>query len=161
MNIRWYRSSDQDSVVGLILPIQQEEFGVKISLEDQPDLLEVEEFYQQGIGQFWVAMEAEEVIGCIALKEIGQGQAALRKMFVKAAYRGKERQVAQRLLENLLAWAREKEVTEIFLGTTAQYLAAHRFYEKNGFQEIAKTSLPNQFPLVLVDTKFYRLKVVS
>jgi predicted N-acetyltransferase YhbS len=42
------------------------------------------------------------------------------------------------------------------LGTTAKFLAAHRFYEKNGFREIAQTELPASFPVMTVDTKFYR-----
>jgi RimJ/RimL family protein N-acetyltransferase len=47
-------------------------------------------------------------------------------------------------------------VTEIYLGTTAEFLAAHRFYEKNGFKEIAKSQLPPAFPIMAVDTKFYK-----
>jgi hypothetical protein len=46
-------------------------------------------------------------------------------------------------------------VRELYLGTTAKYLAAHRFYEKNGFREIARTALPESFPVMAVDTKFY------
>jgi hypothetical protein len=36
------------------------------------------------------------------------------------------------------------------------YKAAHRFYEKNGFSEIKKAELPPNFPLLQVDTKFYK-----
>ncbi|MGO7422080.1 GNAT family N-acetyltransferase, partial [Rhizobium ruizarguesonis] len=46
-----------------------------------------------------------------------------------------------------------------FLGTTDKFVAAHRFYEKNGFTEIAKSALPRTFPLMAVDSKFYRYKV--
>lgn len=34
-----------DQVVDLILPIQQTEFGIEISLTDQPDLLKIKEEY--------------------------------------------------------------------------------------------------------------------
>ncbi len=37
--------------------------------------------------------------------------------------------------------------------------AAHRFYVKNGFTEIEKGALPSAFPIMEVDTKFYRLKL--
>ena len=47
-------------------------------------------------------------------------------------------------------------VTTVFLGTTAQYRAAHRFYEKNGFCRIDESSLPPDFPRVHVDTIFYQ-----
>jgi predicted N-acetyltransferase YhbS len=38
-------------------------------------------------------------------------------------------------------------------------LAAHRFYEKHGFSEIAPAQLPPSFPIMRVDTKFYRLEL--
>jgi hypothetical protein len=47
-------------------------------------------------------------------------------------------------------------LSDIFLGTTAKFLAAHRFYEKNGFHEIGRDELPAAFPVMTVDTKFYR-----
>ncbi|KPB55416.1 Acetyltransferase [Pseudomonas coronafaciens pv. oryzae] len=50
-------------------------------------------------------------------------------------------------------------VTDIFLGTTDKFLAAHRFYEKHGFREIAKEALPASFPLIAVDSKFYLLEL--
>jgi hypothetical protein len=48
-----------------------------------------------------------------------------------------------------------RSIRDIFLGTTPHFLAAHRFYEKNGFCEIAKSALPASFPVMEIDTKFY------
>lgn len=142
-------------VVALILPIQQQEFGIPVTLQDQADLLDIPGFYQRGAGNFWVALDGKAVIGTIALLDIGNRQAALRKMFVRAEYRGPGQGVAQRLLDILMAWCRERGLQEIFLGTTEQFLAAHRFYEKNGFCGITKAQLPPAFPVMTVDTKFY------
>lgn len=145
-----------DGIVSLILPIQQTEFGIPITLSDQPDLLDIPGFYQKGRGNFWVALSQSEVVGTISLLDIGNGQGALRKMFVKAEFRGKAHGVAQHLLNTLHEWSTLRGVREIFLGTTAQYLAAHRFYEKNGFSEILRAELPANFPVISVDTKFYK-----
>ena len=145
-----------DGVVSVILPIQQQEFDIPITISDQPDILAIPGFYQKGQGNFWVALSGSEVVGTIGLLDIGNSQGALRKMFVKAAYRGKEYGVAQRLLDGLRNWCVEQGTREVFLGTTAKYLAAHRFYEKNGFVEIAKTELPASFPVMAVDSKFYK-----
>jgi N-acetylglutamate synthase-like GNAT family acetyltransferase len=148
-------------VVGVILPIQQEEFGIRITLEDQPDLLDIPNFYQKGKGNFWVAVYASEVIGTLSLLDIGQDQGALRKMFVKKQFRGSRHGVAQDLLQVAIEWCGSKNVKEIFLGTTSKFLAAHRFYEKNGFLEIRKIELPASFPVMSVDTKFYKRRVPS
>lgn len=85
---------------------------------------------QTGNGNFWVALYGGYVVGTISLLDIGNEQVALRKMFVKKAFRGATYKTAHLLLETALTWAKERDVTDIFLGTTPQFLAAHKFYEK-------------------------------
>jgi N-acetylglutamate synthase-like GNAT family acetyltransferase len=150
---------DQAGVVGVVLPIQQEEFGIPITLDAQPDLLDIPGFYQHGAGNFWVARAGAQVVGTIALLDIGDRRGALRKMFVKAPYRGAAAGVASGLLRTLLQWCEDHGVRDVFLGTTAKFLAAHRFYEKRGFVEISRSELPPRFPVMQVDTKFYRRTV--
>jgi N-acetylglutamate synthase-like GNAT family acetyltransferase len=157
--IKPYAEIYQEQVIQLILTIQTEEFGIPISIKNQPDLEKIRQFYQIGCGNFWVALDGDRVVGTIALLDIGQQQTALRKMFVEQSYRGKEKGVAKALLDELIAWCKNKKVTDIYLGTTSAFLAAHRFYEKNGFQEIPKASLPQSFPVMQVDSKFYRYRV--
>ncbi len=147
-------------VIDLILPIQQDEFGVAISLADQPDLSDIPGFYQHGAGGFWVAIDDQsdgKVIGTIALIDIGSGAAALRKMFLGADYRGGGRGIAAKLLATLIDHGRAQGLTQIILGTTPMMAGAHRFYEKNGFQEIDESDLPQAFPVMAVDKRFYRL----
>jgi GNAT superfamily N-acetyltransferase len=154
-----YDDRYKEELARLVLHIQQNEFDVKITLEEQPDLMDVPGFFLRGNGNFWLALRNGEVIGCIGLKDIGSGQGALRKMFVDARYRGATHGVGQLLLEALLAWARVKRYREILLGTTDKFLAAHRFYEKNGFRTTPKDSLPQEFPIASVDSIFYRLTI--
>ena len=155
IQINKYTSIYQNEVADLILTIQQKEFNIPISLDDQPDLKQIEQFYQHGYGNFWVATVDNNIAGTIASLDIGNRQVALRKMFVKANYRGKEFGVGQALLNTVFEWAKEKRLTDIYLGTAEILLAAHRFYEKNGFTELLKNKLPEKFPMMRVDNKFY------
>ena len=157
LQIKRFEPADQQGVVDVIVPIQREEFGIPITAEDQPDLKAIPSFYQSGTGDFWVAKSGDQVVGTIGLKDIGAGQAALRKMFVSAAWRGREFGIAARLLQRLLEESRSRGVRQIYLGTTDKFLAAHRFYEKHGFTEVAKQDLPESFPVMAVDSKFYVL----
>src|SRR6478609_1078636 len=93
-----FADADREGVLNVILPIQQQEFGIPITEADQPDLTSIPEFYQSGTGGFWVARSDGEVVGTVGLKDIGSGQTALRKMFVAAAFRGREVGVAGKLL---------------------------------------------------------------
>lgn len=69
--------------------------------------------------------------------------------------------VSNKLLDTLITWSKHKQVDTIYLGTTSQFLAAHRFYEKNNFISITKKDLPKAFPLLAVDTVFYKYEVNS
>ncbi|ANF97104.1 GNAT family N-acetyltransferase [Paenibacillus bovis] len=150
-----YQDTYQEQIVELIVDIQRNEYQIPITRADQPDLANIHEFYQQGKGNFWVALYGDKVVGTIALLDIGDRQTALRKMFVAADYRGSTYRTAQLLLEQASQWAEEHEVRQIYLGTTEQFKAAHRFYEKNKFVQIAIDQLPTRFPVMKVDTRFY------
>ena len=150
-------NDDCTEIIDLILPIQQIEFNVPITIEAQPDLLDIESNYHQVGGNFWGAKMDGELVGTIALMNIGHNACALRKMFVKKEYRGKEHGIAQKLLETLLAYCREQNITEVYLGTVDMLKAAHRFYEKNDFNLIKVTDLPSYFPRMMADNRFYHL----
>ncbi|MFI5130186.1 MAG: GNAT family N-acetyltransferase [Chitinophagales bacterium] len=161
IKIESYSDSSKDEVAGFILNIQKDEFGIPITLDMQPDLSDIPKFYQLNNGNFWIAKTNNKIIGTIALLDIGNKRGALRKMFVAKEYRGKEFGVGQILLTNLINWCKNKGIAEIFLGTTEKFIAAQRFYEKNGFIEINKTDLPKGFPVMDVDVKFYRFIILG
>ena len=154
--LRPYEVRDQQKIIQLILSIQQQEFGVPITIADQPDLQNIHSNYLAAGGNFWVATHGDEIVGTIALLNIANGQGVIRKMFVHSDHRGAVLGVAQRLLDTLVEWCDTKQIDEFFLGTIDTMKAAHRFYEKNGFQAIEKENLPSTFPIMKVDNRFYQ-----
>jgi len=80
-------------------------------------------------------------------------------MFVASSHRGRAAGVAQALLDHLLNAAADRGLAQIYLGTTARFLAAHRFYEKNGFALVEADDLPPAFPRMAVDTRFYEKSI--
>ena len=144
------------AVRDLVLAIQQQEFGLPVTAAAQPDLLDIPAHYQRGCGDFWVALQAAQVVGCVGLLDIGGRRGALRKMFVAAPFRGGRFGVAQGLLKTLLRSCLDRGIDEVWLGTTEKFLAAHRFYEKHGFTRVDRALLPRAFPVMEVDTRFYR-----
>ena len=159
VKVEEYSDKYKKEIIDLILNIQNNEFNIAITSDQQPDLHNIKGYYQTGCGNFWVAVKSGKVIGTISLIDIGDNQAALRKMFVHQDYRGSTHSTAKYLLSELLGWSKSKSVKEIYLGTTSKFLAAHRFYEKNQFIEVNKSMLPKNFPLMEVDTKFYKLNL--
>ena len=45
----------------------------------------------------------------------------------------------------------------MYLDTTERFVAAHRFYEKQGFDPVDPADLPASFPRMSVDSRFYVL----
>ena len=149
----------QEAIVELILPIQQKEFNVPITIEDQPDLFNIPNFYYADGGGFWGAFIDDQLVGTIALVKFADNAAAIRKMFVKKEFRGKEYAIAQKLLETLIAYSKENGIDDLYLGTITILEAALRFYEKNNFVRIQKEKLPERFPLMAPDNVFCHLNL--
>lgn len=160
VRIEVYTRKFQEEVGKLIVSIQREEFGVPITLEDQPDLKTIETFYQKGNGNFWVAVVNEKIIGTIALIDIGHEEVALRKMFVLKGFRGDPFRTGQLLMDEAFRWMKQKGVQAVTLGTLERFEAAQKFYQRNGFTKIAKDKLPDYFPRMPLDTTFFK-KVMS
>jgi GNAT superfamily N-acetyltransferase len=145
--------------IDLILPIQQVEFNVPVTLADQPDLLDIEHYYTGSGGGFWGALYDGQLVGTIGLIAIAGQGGVIRKMFVKREFRGKEWGIAQQLLDILITYSRQQGIQTLYLGTVTKLEAAIRFYTRNGFQVIPKADLPAAFPIMQADNVFYYLEL--
>lgn len=157
MQIKPIQNEYEKEIVDLILNIQQKEFNVPITLEDQPDLQDIENFYFKPGGIFLGAFIDDKLVGTIALVKFNPEAGAIRKMFVKKEFRGKEFQIAQQLLEKLITYSKENGLKNLYLGTVTLLQAALRFYEKNDFITIPQEALPSDFPLMKPDNVFCQL----
>lgn len=152
MKVIPYVAIYKEAVAELIRHIVVEEFGLMTSLSSSN--IDIDS-YQNGTGNFWVALDGDKVIGTIGLYDIGNNQAVLRRFFVDNAYRGNKFGVSKMLLDTLLTWSKNHNIKQIYLGTRPEFLSAQRFYEKHGFKEVQQSSLPKSVPITPTDKKFY------
>lgn len=140
MIIESYSGKYDEDIISLILSIQNYETKIDLSLEEQPDLLNIAESYQKDSGEFWIAQSDGKVIGTLGLMLKEKNCAVMKKFFVKKEYRSKK--VGLALYKKLLEFAKEKKVKYIILDTPGAAKTSRRFYEKAGFYKIDKTQLP-------------------
>lgn len=140
MNIETYSGKYDNEIISLILSIQNDENHLGLSLQEQPDLLDIHNSYQAKGGEFWIAFSQGKVIGTIGLMMKSKHCAVLKKFFVDAAFRSQG--VGAALYRELLVFAKNMEVRHIILDTPSVAHAAHRFYEKAGFRKISTEELP-------------------
>ncbi len=105
--------------------------------------------------QYWVALDNGTIIGTIGVLVIDNDVGILKKMMLKKEFRGKEFGVSKKLLETAIGWCKENSISKIYLGTMSQFKAAQSFYTKNGFIQISKSELPNNFLNNPLDNVFF------
>jgi len=90
------------------------------------------DYFCSGAG-VWLARSADRVIGCIALRRLGQPHSAeIKRLYVRPEARG--RGVAQQLLEAVESFAEAAGYRWVYLDTTDEMKTAARFYRQNGYQ---------------------------
>jgi N-acetylglutamate synthase-like GNAT family acetyltransferase len=137
MNIIEYKEDYKKEVINLILYVQNIEFNVGISIDDQPDILDINTNYLK----FWIAIDnnSNKVIGCIGLQEKNE-IGVMKKFFVYKKYRGTG--IGKKLYEKMLEYSKLYGLKNIILDTPSTAISSHKFYIKSGFKEIKKNDLP-------------------
>lgn len=103
---------------------------------------------------FWIAtanrLEGEQIVGMVGVVAPGpdvpeavrrgrEDLVRLQRMRIAPEY---QRQgIGARLVETVVAWARERDTAEIILETTVQQDAAVALYRHKGFTEIARSMM--------------------
>ena len=84
---------------------------------------------------FWTLREDGVLLGCAALKELEPGHAEIKSM--RTAPAARRRGVATRLLDHVLATARERGYARLSLETGSQdfFEPARALYRSRGFEE--------------------------
>lgn len=151
ISIVTYTHEYKESALKLIRTILDDEFcygNIK-----RPDLYDISNFYQGELSNFWVAIdENKNVVGTIAFRNYGNGIGHLKRMYVAKDFRGTG--LATKLLETLLEFAKQNNFREIYLATNEKMVAANKFYQKAGFQQIE--ALPENIP-PMDDNIFYKM----
>ncbi len=157
MKIIKYEQKYQPQIISLILHIQNEEAKINLHIEDQPDLLDIPKYYENNGGEFWIAIENDEVIGTIALMNYGNGNGVLKKFFVRVDRRSQK--VGLALYQVFMQKVKEDGYRRILLDTPSVAEASHRFYEKSGFVRISKSDLPFRYEYADRNSLLYLLEI--
>ena len=130
--IKEYEQKYQEETNDLIVNIFIDEFGYE---QHRQACQEAQHHrYKENNGNCWVAVNNyDNIVGVIALENLGNKQAKMKTFYVNKEYRGKK--IAQELFNNLYSFAVDKGYTKIVLDTYETLERAVNFYKKNGFKE--------------------------
>jgi N-acetylglutamate synthase-like GNAT family acetyltransferase len=148
--IRLYKKSDQAEIDKMIDSISTE-FELPISNPNKANITLLD--------KYWISLDNNKIVGTIGILKIEGKFSILKKMFVKREYRGKDYKIASLLLNKVFDWCNSQNIDTIYLGTMSQFKAAHKFYEKNGFERISINELPLSFVTNPIDDIFYKKRI--
>ncbi len=87
-----------------------------------------------GIEGVVLAFDGETAVGCGAFKRNSETEAEIKRMFVRADYRGQR--IAAKILGQLEAWARESDYDACVLETGFKQPEAIALYGREGYEVI-------------------------
>jgi putative acetyltransferase len=129
MSIVPFEPSHADGFRSLVVETLRE-FGFEPDPELDGDLDDPAATY----AALWVAVDEDEVVGSVALRELGGDAVELKRMYLRPDQRG--RGLGKNLLTLALDWARTRDVRVIRLDTSERMIAAQRLYEAYGFERV-------------------------
>lgn len=106
------------------------------------DVLQVEEFYLERGGEFWVIEHQNQLVGTGAYYPIQRGKKAveIRKMYLLSSVRGLG--LGKYLLQQLESAIASRGFAEIWLETASVLVEAVKLYESNGYQVATGVETP-------------------
>ncbi len=106
------------------------------------DVLQVEEFYLEAGGEFWVIEHQNQLVGTGAYYPIKRGKKAveIRKMYLLSSVRGLG--LGKYLLQQLEVAIANRGFEEIWIETASALVEAVKLYESNGYQPATGVETP-------------------
>lgn len=81
MEIIKYQDTYKQQVINMILHIQNSEAKINLTIEEQPDLLDVPLHYEKNGGAFWIAVEKKRSNRHNRLYELWKWKCCIKEIF--------------------------------------------------------------------------------
>jgi putative acetyltransferase len=109
--------------------------GVDLSFQDfEKELKTIDQQYRQPNGGLILAFKDGQPVGCVGVRKLDDDIAELKRMYVKAEYRGYN--IGVELLKRSLQLAQERGYKKMRLDTLKNMTKAQSLYQSFGFYEI-------------------------
>ena len=131
-------TADDASAIFAVVAAVMGEYGLSSDLEgNDADLRDFVAAYRGRGGSFRVVTSNEgEVVGCAGLYPIDERHAEIRRMYLLPRARGHG--IGRKLLEELIALAKERHFERVVLETASVLKEAISLYRNRGFVQVAR-----------------------
>jgi N-acetylglutamate synthase-like GNAT family acetyltransferase len=157
LSLRRHRPGDMGWVVDrhAVLYYEQDGWGAQFEALCAGIVKDFLENFDARRERCWIAERNGERVGCVFVVN-DKGDARLRLLLVEPSARGTG--LGRRLVEECIAFSREKGYRKLVLWTHAHLLAARAIYAGTGFKKLKKTEVHDTFGPKAV-SEFWELKL--
>lgn len=134
------RADDVAAVVALIGRVYAEYGFVWDPAIEVPDLLDFDAHYATPRGAFFAVRDDGRLVGSVGVARLDERTAELHRLYLDAHLRGQG--TGRALVEAVLGWCRERQVTRLVLWSDTRFERAHSLYVRMGFQQRGERVLP-------------------
>lgn len=150
ITIRKCHENDQAAAKDLVAGILKHEFPKESHAFPIEDLNEIHRSYGKLGEAFFVAVDNNQIVGTVAIKQEDERTALLRRLFVNDRYRRKK--LGTQLVDRAIEFCREVGYEELIFKTTSTMSHAIRLCEAKGFIPRARLDIG---PVQLVKFTLY------
>lgn len=111
------------------------------------DLADPGTYYAARGGVFWVLLDQRKIIATVGVLPLSEGVVELRKMYLKAEYRGTGQ--GKRLLRHAMEWAHDRGFDTLRIETASCLREALALYEATGFRRVDHINAVERCDLVM------------
>lgn len=133
MKIRPVTKHDVPQIISLIGEVWAEYECVLDTEKEETYLLAPGEYFRAKNGDFWVAVEKNEIVATVAVQMLDHKTAELKSLYVRKDFR--RRGLGEDLATLAVKYAGMRRAKEIILWSDTRFAAAHRLYERLGFKK--------------------------
>jgi putative acetyltransferase len=152
--VRRYRPEDRPAVVSVIRSVY-DDYNYTTDFERfDRDLADIQSFYQDAGGEFWVLDTGGSIAGVIGVVPVNGETCELRRLYVESGSRG--RGFGSTLIQTVIAWGRDKGYPRIVLWSDVLFDAARHLYTKHGFNATERTRVVDPMNPTSVERFFER-----
>lgn len=158
MEIKVFEKKYENEVIRLILKIQNTEYNMGLTIEEQIDLQDIEKSYLNN-GSFYIAVDSDDhVIGTAGL-QIKENTGIFRRFFIMKSYR--KVGIGRILYGKVLELASRNNLKSLIISAPDEAVESYKFYLKNGFKAVDFDGIPIDFSQPKNDSTLFILDLTE
>ena len=135
MKLDQAETPEQVEEVRRLLREYEASLGVSLCFQGfERELAELPGEYAPPGGRLWMALRADQAVGCVALRRIDDETCEMKRLYLRAGFRG--RGAGRLLAVAIIGEARKIGYQKMRLDTLAEMREARTLYESLGFKRI-------------------------